>query len=80
MIPSSDVYEAAWKILTGLLLGVLLGGMGVGLLVRAVWQWLIGRTQVLRTSDGSPLTVPKKLGGAPREGSRHLEPADGQSG
>jgi hypothetical protein len=44
MIPSSDVYEAPWKILTGLLLGALLGGMGVGLLVRAVWQWLIGRT------------------------------------
>jgi hypothetical protein len=40
MIPSSDVYEAAWKILTGLLLGGLLGGLGVGLLVRAVWQWL----------------------------------------
>jgi hypothetical protein len=65
MIPSSDVYEAAWKILTGLLLGALLGGLGVGLLVRAVWQWLHGRTQGLRASDGTLLPVLKKLGGAP---------------
>ncbi len=44
MIPSSDVFEAGWKIWTGLLLGGLLGGCGVGLLVRAAWQWLTGRT------------------------------------
>jgi hypothetical protein len=44
MIPSSDVLEAVWKIVTGLLIGALLGGFGVGLLVRAAWQWLIGRT------------------------------------
>ncbi len=44
MVPSSDAFEAVWKIVTGLLIGGLLGGFGVGLLVRAAWQWLIGRT------------------------------------
>ena len=44
MVPSSDVLEAVWKTVTGLLIGALLGGLGVGLLVRAAWQWLIGRT------------------------------------
>jgi hypothetical protein len=80
MIPSSDVYEAAWKIVTGLLVGGLLGGLGVGLLVRAVWLWRTGRTRVLRTSNGTSLTVLKELGPAPREGSRQLAPADEQSG
>ncbi|HWT78354.1 MAG TPA: hypothetical protein VN648_06075 [Candidatus Methylomirabilis sp.] len=65
MIPSSDVYEAVWKILTGLLLGGLLGGLGVGLLVRAVWQWFMGQTRVPRTSDGTTLKVLKEVGGAP---------------
>jgi hypothetical protein len=51
MIPSGDVYEAAWKILTGLVLGVLLGGLGVGLLAWAVWQWLTERTRFLWTSN-----------------------------
>ncbi len=41
MIPASAVYEAAWKIVMGLLFGVLLGGFGVGLLAWAVWQWLL---------------------------------------
>lgn len=80
MIPTGDVYEAAWKILTGLLLGVLLGGFGVGLLAWAVWQWLLERTRFLWTSDRTTMTVPKEGGGATCEGSRHLEPADGQSG
>ncbi len=80
MVPSSDVLEAAWKIVTGLLIGALLGGLGVGLLVRAVWQWLTRRTRDLRTSDGTPLTVLKELGGASGEKSRHLEPAGGKSG
>ncbi len=80
MIPSGDVYEAAWKILTGLLLGVLLGGLGVGLLAWAVWQWLIERTRFLWTSDRTTLTVLKEVRGTNREGSRRLEPADGQSG
>ena len=43
MVPSSDVLEAVWKIVTGLLIGTLLGGFGVWLLVRAARQWLIGR-------------------------------------
>jgi hypothetical protein len=80
MIPSGDVYEAAWKILTGLLLGVLLGGFGVGLLAWAVWQWLTERSRFLWTSDRTTLTVLKEVSGANRERSRRLEPVDGQSG
>ena len=59
MVPSSDVLEAAWKIVTGLLIGAILGGLGVGLLVREVWQWFTGRTRGLRTSAGTPSTVLK---------------------
>ena len=77
MIPSSDVYEAVWKILTGLLLGGLLGGLGVGLLVWSVWQRLTRRPRVLLTSDGTPLTVLKEPVPAPREGSRQPKPATG---
>lgn len=44
MVPSSDALEGVWKIVTGLLIGGLLGGFGVGLLNRAAWRWLIGRT------------------------------------
>ncbi len=80
MIPSGDVYEAAWKILTGLLLGALLGGFGVGLLAWAVWQWLTERSRLLWTSDRTTLTVLKEVSGTNRERSRRLEPADGQSG
>lgn len=65
MIPSSDVIESAWWTLTGLLFGMLLGGLGVRLLSWSVWQWLIGRTRVLRTLDGTMLTVPQAVGGAP---------------
>jgi uncharacterized membrane protein len=80
MIPTSYLIEAVWRTVAGLLLGLLWGGIGVGLLVRAVWLWRTGRTRVLRTSNGTSLTVLKELGPAPREGSRQLEPADGQSG
>lgn len=80
MIPSSYVFESAWWTLTGLLFGVLLGGLGGGLLIWSVWQWLLGRTRVLRTPDGTMLTGPQEAGGVLREGSPHLEPADGQPG
>ncbi len=57
MIPASDVYEAAWKIVMGLLFGVLLGGFGVGLLAWAVWRWLGQRPR-------TTITVPKGSGEA----------------
>ncbi len=51
MVPSSDALEVVWKIVTGLLIGGLLGGFGVGLLLRAVWQWLTGQTRARRTAE-----------------------------
>jgi len=39
--------DAVWKLLAGLLLGLLWGGLGVGLLARALWQWLIGQSSAL---------------------------------
>jgi len=58
MIPSSDVLEAVWKIVTGLLIGAFLGAFGVGLLVRAAWQWLSlpgRRWRHLARTGGSPM-------------------------
>ncbi len=65
-----------WKILTGLLIAVFLGGFGVGLLAWAVWQWLTERARFRWTSDPNTVTVPKEVGGSNCEDSRHLEPAD----
>ncbi len=64
MIPGSAVYEAAWKILMGLLFGVLLGGFGVGLLAWAVWQWLFQRPRISWSSKRTALIVPKEDGKA----------------
>ncbi len=66
MIPASAVYEAAWKILMGLLFGVLLGGFGVGLLAWAVWQWLVQRPRISWSSKGTTMRVPKEDGKAIR--------------
>jgi len=59
MIPTGDVDEAVWKILTGLLLGTFLGGLGVGLLARAATRWLSERARFLWSSDRTTLTAPK---------------------
>ena len=47
MILTSYMNDAVWKLLAGLLLGLLWGGLGVGLLAWALWQWLIGRSSAL---------------------------------
>ncbi len=62
MIPASAVYEAAWKILMGLLFGVLLGGFGVGLLAWAVWRWLGQRPRIAWSAKRPTMTVPKGSG------------------
>jgi len=62
MIPTGDVDEAVWKILTGLLLGTLLGGLGVGLLARAATRWLSERARFLWSCDRTTLTAPKEAG------------------
>jgi len=72
MIPTGDVDEAVWKILTGLLLGTLFGGFGVGLLAWAVVRWLSERARLLWSSGRATLTTPKG-GGVEGLGAR-LEP------
>jgi len=48
MIPTGYTSEPIWSLLMGLLLALVLGGCGVGLLFRAFWRWLAGRTQAVR--------------------------------
>jgi hypothetical protein len=80
MIPTGDVYEAVWKILAGLILGALLGGIGGGLLIWAVVRWLTERSRFLRRSVRTTTTVLEEVGENESAGSPHLEPADGQPG
>ena len=62
MIPTGDVDEAVWKILTGLLLGTLFGGFGVGLIGWAMARWLSERARFLWSSNRARLTAPKETG------------------
>ncbi len=64
MVPASAIYEAVWKIVMGLLFGVLLGGFGVGLLAWAVWQWLVQRPRISQSPNLPTMGVPKEGGEA----------------
>ncbi len=60
MVPASAISEALWKIVMGLLFGVVLGGFGVGLLAWAAWQWLVQRPQISQSPDRPTTRVPKE--------------------